>query len=184
MLSFCKPRLAMLSATPWTRWSRASLLRQLGCRPSWPITRGLRAALIDSRRAYGCFPTLRGQALVLFAHFLEPFFLHVLIPQECAGGGFHTAGHAVSHALEVAHDFARGFGVGVRAWVGGLEISGVVCRIGRVGVRWMVGQVLVTGGRRVDGFGVCCWVAGSVAVSVGAGGHVVDCGSDGLTEAC
>jgi len=136
--------------------------------------------LVHSRGAYGCFTTLRGQALVLFAHFLEPLFLHVLVPQECAGGGFHAAAYALSHALEVTHDFARGFGIGVCGWVGGLESAGVVCWIGSVVVRWVVGQVLVTGRRRVNGFGVCCWVAGSVAVGVGVGGHgFFGCGRTG-----
>jgi hypothetical protein len=44
---------------------------------------------------------------------------------------------------------------------------------------------LVTGRRRVNDFGVCCWVAGSVAVDVGVGGHgFFGFWSDGLIEVC
>jgi hypothetical protein len=42
---------------------------------------------------------------------------------------------------------------------------------------------LVTGRRRINSFGVCCWVAGSVAVGMGVRGHgFFGLWSDGLIE--
>lgn len=118
---------------------------------------------VDRRRPDRRFARFRGESLVLFTHLLETLFLHVLVPEEGAGGGLHGTGDAVGHALEVTRDLGAGFGVCVGAGVAGPEAGGVVrcVVVGRV-----VREVLVRGRRRVDRFGVGGRVAGGVAVGV------------------
>lgn len=90
-------------------------------------------------------PGLGRESRILFAHLLEPLFLHRLVADHGSRRGLDGARHAVQRAFHVAGEFGRDRGVRIGRGISRGEDWGVGCAVGGVVVRVVIWIVLVRG---------------------------------------